>query len=70
MKSFKPFFLLLLCIQLSACAVSADNNAPSAALPTPVIIPDMPAGIELADNGTPVLDVYVVSDNMLERMPV
>lgn len=70
MRLFKPLFLLLFCMLLSACAVDADESDHPAASPTPVIIPDMPAGIELADNGTPLLDVYIVSDNRLERMPI
>lgn len=67
----KKLTLLLLCLILCGCAADARiPDAPPAASPTAVILPDMPSGIELAEDGSPVIDVYIVDDDELRQMPV
>ena len=67
----KKLPLLLLCLILCGCAADARTpDAPPAASPTAVILPDMPSGIELAEDGSPVIDVYIVDDDELRQIPV
>lgn len=68
----KSAFLLLFCLLLSACVI-ADEPAPQAAgspVPSPVIIPVLPDKLAQDDNGIPLLDVYIIDEDTLERMPV
>ena len=69
--AMKNLLLLCLCLFLCGCTVAEPppDDAPSAS-PTAVILPDMPSGVELAKDGSPMLNVYVVVSDELHRMPV
>ena len=61
------FLLLMICCCLSACTVNAHEDAPP---PAPSAVPAMPSAVSTDASGVPVLDVYVIEDNHLDRMTV